>query len=353
MDLAQRELLVARVLSGRTRLRLVEGRREKTFWLRSPTALERYEAAEVYHEALAGASLRGVPDQDDTQDLLRRKGLWDDARAQELEQLEKDVETLKVKLYESLFRSNDADRARLLLAANRRRQAELLTQKHAWDVVTTTGHAATVRARFLAIRCLLRADGTTPVYAGNDEDCPLAEEAAQEAARLRPSEDQFRELARTEPWRGIWACRHSEGQVFGRPAAELTDEQRALTVWTRIYDNAYESPECPPESVLADDDAFDGWLILQRRKREESQKANQAGSVTSEKIRNAGEVFVLAETPEDVRRINELNDEEAARVKRQRQEFLQQKGAVHEAHMPDSKARIRAEMMARMASGGK
>jgi hypothetical protein len=73
-------------------------------------------------------------------------------------------------------------------------------------------------------------------------------------------------VARTDPWRGVWAARRAEAGVFGKPACDLTDEQRSVVGWSLLYDGARECPDCPPDDVLTDDDAFDGWLIKRRQR---------------------------------------------------------------------------------------
>jgi hypothetical protein len=145
--------------------------------------------------------------------------------------------------------------------------------------------------------------------------------------------------------------------VFGVPAAALTDEQRVLSVWSRVYDNAYEDPDCPPESVVSDDDMFDGWMILRRKERDEDmQKKRAHAALENEKIASSGEVFVAGAAPgrvtpshsaEDRAGIESLNDAEARAAKAARLRYLQSRGVVHEADMPDSRREISMELARR------
>jgi hypothetical protein len=99
-----------------------------------------------------------------------------------------------------------------------------------------------------------------------------------------------------------------------------TDEQRALVNWSLLYDNVYQHPECPADAVVEDDDLLDGWLIDQRRDREA--KATGGGGrvqlVGNEKIRGSQEVYLVAETPADARKVVDLNDEFGRAVQKQR-----------------------------------
>jgi hypothetical protein len=49
-----------------------------------------------------------------------------------------------------------------------------------------------------------------------------------------------------------------------------------------MYDNVYESMECPPDEVIKDDDMLDGWFIQQHKDREKKLKEKS----TDEKFGN-------------------------------------------------------------------
>lgn len=356
MEFTERELHVARILSGMTRLRLWDNGQERLFILRTPTPSERYMAIEAATQAVAEAEMEGLWTEAELLTFLRDNGLWTEEKQKMFDQVEKDIDTLKVKLYQMAFRSAELLVGRRMLLTAKNKHNELYAERHFYDHMTAEGQAPLARMRYMVGRCLLREDGSQ-VWK-NDEfmrsEELLLDEAVNAFGRSRAGETTLRELARTEPWRSIWSCRHSEGTVFGKPAAELSDEQRHLTVWSRVYDNAYEDSECPPDSVVNDDDMFDGWLIIKRREREKAMKTKRNDSGMNEKIANSGEVFIINAMPEqettsmtaeEIAAVNDLNDEQAAAVKARRLAFLKQKGGtVLEAEMPDSKEKILAQM---------
>ena len=63
-----------------------------------------------------------------------------------------------------------------------------------------------------------------------------------------------------------------QASLFNRPSVELTKDQLSLSSYSTLYDNVYESHECPNEKIIDDDDCLDGWLIQQRRKSEKDRK---------------------------------------------------------------------------------
>lgn len=138
----------------------------------------------------------------------------------------------------------------------------------------------------------------------------LLDRAVAAWMRAQPTQAEVRELARTDPWRTIWACRDAAGRgVFDSPAAGLSEAQKSLVAWTRVYDSAREDAERPSEEILADDDAFDGWMAV-RREAADAQDAGRMARLagtTNPKILGAEAVFVCrpeddARTPEEFAR---------------------------------------------------
>lgn len=351
MTEAERELLVHRIGSGLTRVR-VEG---DVYYLRGPTPQERYEAALVYEEQFADSAEQQVLTEVDALAHLMAQGLWSENDEKELKTLEDNIDKLKVGLFRSLLREHDREMARKTLHVTRQRFEQLFLAKHQLDHLTCSGIAQLAKTKYLASRCLLD-EHHRPVWPNHEcwrkRGTSLLDKALSTLAKLRVTEKQYRELARKEPWRSLWSCKTVEGAVFGKPATELSDEQRTLILWSKIYDSAFEHPDCPDDFVIQDDDMFDGWMIVQREEREKQQKERAGAKATgNEKINNSGEVFHIAQSDDDVRRIEEMNSVESAALKKQRMKYLKKEGVVQEGHMPDSRIKIRAEAMAKFAQG--
>jgi hypothetical protein len=51
----------------------------------------------------------------------------------------------------------------------------------------------------------------------------------------------FRTIARSDIWKNYWSANND---VFDRASSSWTDEQKTLIVLTRMYDSAYQHPEC-------------------------------------------------------------------------------------------------------------
>ena len=111
-----------------------------------------------------------------------------------------------------------------------------------------------------------------------------------------------------------------------------------------MYDNAYQSMECPPDNVFEDDDMFDGWLIDQRRKRDKEQKQKQVDTMKNVSDK-AQEVFLFAPTREDADKVYDLNDPDARIKLRQRQNVIDQRGEGEAQDLPDTQLELRQQQM--------
>jgi hypothetical protein len=215
--------------------------------------------------------------------------------------------------------------------------------------VTVEGAAALARTRYLTAVSLFRDNGN-PLFSDDphSHDSLLLDRLLTELNRIQISEEVMRELARTEPWRNFWACRQ-EG-LFGVPVSDYSQEQLRLVGYSLFFDSIYEHAKCPSQEIIADDDVLDGWLILQRREREKEQiKLMGDEKVGNDKIRNSQEVYLMADSVADAKKIDLMNDKMSSMTKKQRFAFLKQKGIVNELEMPDTKQRLRIEAVRKIS----
>jgi hypothetical protein len=105
-----------------------------------------------------------------------------------------------------------------------------------------------------------------------------------------------------------------------------------------MYDRIYESPDCPSEEVINDDDMLDGWLLVQKRHREGERQKQELQQKVGGKLGKADDVFLMAETPQDAQKIDMLNEPHMARIKKQRMaEIKSQGGQLLEQQLADVK----------------
>ena len=111
--------------------------------------------------------------------------------------------------------------------------------------------------------------------------------------------------------------------------------------WSNTYSSALSSQSPPDLSVLDDDDMFDGWFISQRKK-----DAEEKINVENSKINNSQEVFVVAETLEDAKKINQSNSIHSKMIKKERFNATEKAGeaGINHGQLPDVKRQILSEL---------
>ncbi len=347
MEQEAKELLTARIVAGVLRCK-VDGR---TILIKKPDLEHIYYAQERYIQYKEELEEAGCMSEAAVIQLMTELGLWDKSKEQSLTDLPKEIENFKVGLYESQFKSNEKKRIRQYLDVAKKTYAENSAKRQTYNYVTATGAAAMLRNRYLIAMSLFALNGTRLFNEENfwESRNDFLDEVISKYFETRASETEIRLLARTEPWRSIWNTRKSEGSVFGLPSVSLNEEQRALSVWSSIYDSVYEHSECPIDDVIEDDDVLDGWMILQRRKRkQQGDKKGIENFTENERIRGSSELFIPVDTMEDAKKLNEYMDPHSLAIKKQRLRFVAKHGEVKEYKMPDTQIEIQGELLKRV-----
>jgi hypothetical protein len=352
MNHDRRELLVNRILSGQVRCTKYTGLGKDTFIIRSPSNDIKYEASEIYEEALRRASFYEIMNEDRLETYLIRNKLWTPEKQARLDALPKEIDDLKVNLFECINKSRERILHRESLKTKKQAIEELYIEKHSFDYLTCSGFASYIKSKFILANTVFKNGGL--FYFESDA---MFDNLLHMVSTARISETEYREISRTDPWRGYWNLSKNQN-LFGFSVSEYSDEQRNLCTWYRMYDNIYESNESPHDTVIEDDDMLDGWMILQRRKRELEQTKKEGDELVgnNEKIRNASEVYVMCKTEYDIwgvpltndtrdaktkaSKVDSLNDAYANMVKKQRMQLLKEKGIVNELDMPDVKLEL-------------
>lgn len=358
MIYSEAEYLINRILSGFTKCKI----RDVSFnylnlVIKNPSRYHKYLASEIYNDIYEECLMSGLYTEEELQEFLFDNELWDSEREEKLVSLQKDIDELKLRMYESSFNSQALLTAKRVIRAAKADVQKLFEEKNGYNHLAATGFAEIEKNKFLIGMSLFHINGelfmdeesywSSPVF--------ILEQALTIHRQHKLNETQFRWLARNEPWRSYWISRKAEGSLIGVSPVDMSDDQRSLIIWSSIYDNVYEHPEQPPSYVVEDDDVLDGWFIAQRKKREKETNQSAADQmITNDKIKNSGEIFIPASAKEDLQRIASLNDTYGDITKKQRLLHVSKNGMVPESQMPDTKIDLRkqrAEMFKNAVKG--
>jgi len=351
-----KELLVNRILSGHVRCVNYQSTNKDVYIINSPNPAIKYEASEIYNESLNRASFYEIMDDDKLETYLLRNKLWTPEKQNRLDALPKEIEDVKVNLFTAINNAQQRIKCRQELEAKKQAAEELFLERHSFDYLTCSGFAAYVKSKFILASTVYKNGGLFYFESDGTFDSLLGM-----ISKERITETQYRELARTDPWRTYWNLGKTQN-LFGFSVSEYSDEQRNLCSWSKMYDNIYESSECPHDSIIDDDDMLDGWMISQRRKREKDQIQKEGNELVgnNSKIQNAREVYVFCRNEKDIwgndltndtrapeekaKRVDSLNDAYGQMTKKLRLDTLKEKGEVKETDMPDVRMELMTEM---------
>ena len=340
MDQGRRNFLAYQIASG-LKFITIEGQRYK---LVPPSKEVRVLAEHIYQETLHSLRFETFITTEKAALLLRKLNKWNPSDEEDLKKLETHLEDRKVDLYNALYDAERQDRLRRAIKVAKSSLNNALGRKHALDHMTLDYHANLTKKKFITAMSLRNSDGEA-IYSENSlsySDSTVLEGVINFLDGDIITIEEFRELARTDPWRTMWSL-GKEGCLSSSPM-EWTDDQKTLVTFAKMYDNAYQSMECPPDNVFEDDDMFDGWLISQKRDREKGKNTQHVDKMKGISDK-AQEVFVFAPTREDADKIYDLNDEHSRMKVQQREKFIEQQGSVPASELPDTKMELRMQAM--------
>ena len=330
----EREYFVARIRSGIYKLDFGDMKLK----IVAPTLEQDLEVQEVYINAYRQAEEDGFLQHEDMLESMKERGLWSDEEEERIKGLEKDIDKLKVELFQNKNREDLVKQIRTYLKAGKDQLNEELSKKMRNYENTCEGLSQVAKVNRLIKLTCLRCDTGEPY---DFKEIPKDNVMKLYGMQVL-SEASTRELARTEPWSSTWILRDTETFELFSNKEQLNADQKNLLVWARMYESVQESLDCPSDDVIEDDDMLDGWFILQKKKREQERvQSDIEQSTQNSKIANSDEIFIMADTQADAERINRSNTFHNQQVKKQRMSVIRGKGEAEDIDFQDQQLKLR------------
>ena len=336
MEFYERECFISRIASGY--IKYVNN--DLVLYIHHPDIDIIYESQEVYKTSYETAYDNGALTEDEIIYFLMEHELWDDEQEKNFKKLPKDLEDLKVALFESAYNETAKFQIKNNLRGLNKTIVDMGAVRHAYDHITCQGFGTYSKWNYIIENTTKRKDGSSHDW----ENFSLSQAVGHYQASLL-SDVQLREIAKSEPWRTTWrACRKNGGNVFSRSGCSLTTEQKGLILWSSMYDNIAEATDAPDDDIVQDDDMLDGWLIVQRRERESVKiKKSVDNKLSNDKIAQSSEVYLVAPTMDDAEKIDKMNNPLAKATKSQRGRLIKKLGTVKQSQFSDVKSDLRAQ----------
>jgi len=316
MQFYERELLVNRILSGKQYYRGLT--------IVSPSIDIQYRASLIYQEAIKDS--QDLFNKEDCESLCIYKGYLTEKEFDSVEVLSKEVESFQTELYLNRKKAPYREKIASYIDKARKEQIRILTLSSKYEPYSQEGYANFCKLNFL-IRKL-----TYKNKKRFDFSSIRVEEIINSHINNILMPRTIRQIARSTPWINKWQALKANGCIF--PIGyNINDSQQLLLMWSKFYDSIHESTDQPEPFVIDDDDMLDGWLSLQREKRD-TEKKNDIVTQNS-KIASAQEVYVVAHNIDEVKNIEKMNTPSAKNVRKQRFNKVMKEGTVNHMNMPD------------------
>lgn len=331
MDQKTISLYLSRILSG-FYLFFYKGEKYKLIY---PDIHIKYEAELYAQEEYEKNKFNDWLFEDNIVDTLIDSGLWPHNGDSILENLEKQIEDYKVDLYKNCLNPNKLKTLRKTLNNIKRQHNHLYNIRHSLDHITPLGYSQIQKNYYILINAIYDYNNELVFKSINNLDYYLFNNLSSVINNNTIDIVTFRIIARNDLWKNYWSANNDN--LFNKSTINWTDEQKSLVVLTKMYESAYQHPECPPDKVFDDDDMFDGWMINQKRENEKNKNKNRTEKMLEGKnLGNAGEIFLVANSQEEVQNIYNLNDNNARHIIKERNTvILNSTENINDQELPD------------------
>lgn len=295
----------------------------------------KYEAELYAQEEYENNKFNDWITDDSVVDSLVSMGIWNYGGDDNLKNLEKQIEDLKVDLYKNFLNPPKIKTLKKTLANVKRAYNSQYSTRHSLDQYTVEGYSQFLKNHYIIVHSLFYHDDKRVFHDLESADSRLLNNIENTIAENTIDISVFKSIARSDIWRNYWSA--NQNTLFDKATINWTDEQKTLVVLTKMYDSAHEHPECPPDNVFEDDDMFDGWMIHQRRENEKSRNKNRTEKMLEGKnLGKAGEIFVAVNSQEEAQQIYDLNDMSSRQIIKERQLTINSsQSQISDAELPD------------------
>jgi hypothetical protein len=329
------EHYVNRILSGK----LLFSYKNRLYTLLYPNITLRYKASLLYESIINDEKYNEWITVNNLEKYMEYLGVWNREMAEFMNHSPKQLESLKVSLYQNRLNSALTKKNRQQISYLRTKMNSVSQTKQYFYNQTVEGFAESIKHEFIIVNTLYyKKNKVFNKFKSNNNSSNDFNNLVTEINNYTLDTSIYRSIARSDFWRSFWNI--NKNNIIDKPICEWTDEQRTLASYTSMYDGVYEHHDKPNDSVIEDDDMLDGWLIHQRKEYEKSKQENSLLN-NNNKLAKAQEVFIFTDTQEGIKEITEMNSQEALLDIAQRRHSIEKNGEINQSSLIDVQKQIR------------
>jgi ElaB/YqjD/DUF883 family membrane-anchored ribosome-binding protein len=311
-----------------------------TYELRKPPLSLKMKADLLYVSAYENNIYSDFILMEDIDELLIETNITSRDHKKILTKMEKSLDNQKISLYKSYYDNAQKNKIKQKIKNTREDIDKFYQEQHSLDYLTLEHYCDNIKNEFIITNSLYHYESDRLVF---NYDTNISFNLFNSIMSIISNNvidvTTYKLIARNDYWRNYW--NNNKTNILDEPVKEWSEEQKSLINISCMYDKIHEHPECPKEDIIADDDALDGWMLLQRQENEKQKKEKGVDNMLSGKIKDSAEVFLMAGNREQAQDIFNLNSEQGLRTIQQKMNMVvSSDGRVRDAELPDVKARI-------------
>lgn len=304
----------------------------------------KYEAQILYNEIINDEKYEDWLRTENIENELFRLGLWQMQTKDIIHNLERSIDRHKMDLYKEYNIPSNQKRNKRHISTKRKQLDKILSVKNDLSSNTLEFYAANLKNEYVICHTLYQ--NNTLVFEHSNKDSVLFNNLLKTINTHTITIEDFKVLSRSQTWRSYWNS--NKTNIFKDSVDQWTDDQRVLVNISKMYDSVYEHPECPDDNIIEDDDALDGWMLVQKEKNKQEKMKAKVDSMNP-RLQKADQVFLPAQNQDDVRAIMSMNDANAMALieadKRAVQEAIAKgQTTVDDANLPSGKRRFQEQV---------
>jgi hypothetical protein len=287
---------------------------------------------EQYDDAL----IDGIWTQEDAENHLISMGYWLKEDDETIKEIEKNVENMKADYFNHFYNSTTRDYIKKNINKQNERYQGIYNKKYTfYDKTCEYLKRYSFVSHILQKNSFLQNGELASTY------YPTQILYNKYASHTNDLGSNIREITKSNEWRNKWFSLKND--IFENKLSSLTDFQLSIISWSNYYDGIYQSMDKPPDEIIEDDIAMDGWSIIQKRKRQEEEKKKNAEKMLPEKMQKAGEVFIPARNSKEASDVMSLNDAYGVSKIKSLKKDLKENGAVNESDLTSTRQELQMQ----------
>lgn len=335
------EFLVHRIISG-DQFFLHDNIR---YVLTKPSLSLKLEADILYQDTYQDNLFSGFFLEEDLDYLLIEFDMASPFLKTDLENVEKSLNKTKIELFKNWIDTKKRKSYKREIQTIKNKLTNLYNIKHSLDFLTLEHYCDNIKNQYIISHSLYIVNTKEIVFSSIESiDYGFFNNIMQTIASNVIDISSYKAIARHDYWRNYYNTNKSN--VFNCSASELSEEQRALLNTSIMYDRIYEHPDCPEPEIVADDDALDGWMLHQQEQNKAEKTKKGVDNMLSGKVKNASEVFLMAQDKEQHDTIMGLNSaQNLQKIQEKTKTVLNSNRPLEEIELPDVRQQLQQQLM--------